>query len=178
MEYNKLVLLVISLICAVFSIDPTELGIKTETHSAIISNSGDKRLQQSKDTGLGSLLAYIENICNKIMERTDEEYILKFVGVQDQNLADKEDLIKKQLETRKTIDEIRVKEGDKPFNQPWSKMVLNQYTVQMVQQQDMGGGEGGEGYEEGGEGEEEAGAQLLGKEDEGGGVVRKWRRAG
>lgn len=156
MEYRQLVLLLISLACAVFSIDPAELGIRTETSQSIIGESGEPRLQNSRDTGLGSLLAYAETFLNKILKMVDPNYVLKFVGLKDDDALRKEDLYKKRLDGYMTIDEVREKQGLKPFNQPWSTVVLNSSTVQIVAQSASMGGMGAATEEAGIEGTEES----------------------
>jgi hypothetical protein len=168
MEYHKLVQFIVGLTCAVYAIDPAELGLKTDDTQHLIGDSGEARIQESKDSGLGALLAYLETYFNKILSYVDPDFEFVFTGVKDEDLSKKEEIIKKQLETRMTIDEVREKEGLEPFNQPWSKVPMHQTILQGVMQQ-MGqqppeggapGAEGGEppaeggGYGEEGQGEE------------------------
>lgn len=161
MEYHKLVMFLVSLICAVFSIDAAELGIKTDQSQSLIGESGEPRIQHSKDTGLGSLLAYVETYMNKVLRMVDPEYRLTFTGLKDDDKMKKEDITKKQIESYRTVDEIREERGMKPFKQPWSQIVLNPQAVQLAGQMGMGGGAGGGGEE--GFGEEEAAIEGEGE---------------
>lgn len=149
MEYHKLVMFIVSLTCAVFGIDPAELGLKPEDTQTLIGDSGDKRIQHSKDSGLGSLLSYIETICNKILKEVDPDYVFEFTGVKDEDIGKREDILKKQLETRLTIDEVREMEGRKPFNQPWSQVPLNTTILQIAGSPQPAGGQPGAPGEEG-----------------------------
>ena len=154
MEYHKLVMFIVALTCAVYAIDPAELGLKTDDGQTLVGDSGDKRIQHSRDAGLGSLLSYIETIVNKIIVRVDDKYEFRFVGIKDEDLSKKEDLTKKRLESYMTIDEVREQEGLKPFKQWWSQCVMHTAILQQVamQQQQQGGGEAPpEGGEAGGE---------------------------
>ena len=84
------------------------------------------------------------------------KYRFKFVGleVEDQNV--KADIRTKQLAAYRTIDEMRKEDELEPFNEDWSNMPLNPYTVQIYMgakqqeqqeqmQQQQGGMPGGDG---------------------------------
>jgi len=134
MEYMKLLHLIITLMCAVFSVDPSEIGIKTELAPSLFGKDATKpKLEESRDTGLGSLLMYVETYLNKILHKVDTRYVLKFTGVRDGEARRQADTRKVQLEVSKTIDEFREADGDEPFNQPWSQMPLNPQAVAVYQ---------------------------------------------
>ena len=138
MEFHKLIQLVMSLKASCFGIDLAELGIKTDDSQSIIGESGEPRLQNSKDSGLGSLLIFIEQLYNKILRKIDEDYAFEFVGVKNDDKKAKSDLAKARLDTVYTIDEIRELNGQEPFNEKWSKIPLNDKVVQMIQAEQLG----------------------------------------
>lgn len=158
MEYIKLVSLLIAMMCAVYSIDPAEIGIKTDMGQKLMGEREAPRLNQSRSTGLGSILAYIETILNKILRYVDPNYEIVVVGLEDDDESKKAEVRKTKLATNKTIDQLREEDGDKPFNEPWSQMVLNSETVQIYlaekQAEEFGAGGMGGGGEPGIPGEE------------------------
>jgi len=151
MEYLKLLSIIIGLKCAVFGIDAAELGLKTEWQTALTSDSGEARIQASKDTGLAALLAYVETYLNKILMKVDSNYVFTFTGIKKEDETIRVNLRKARLETDTTIDELREEDGKEPFNEEWSQLPLNPQVVQIFQQAKMqeqqqgmmGGGPGG-----------------------------------
>lgn len=73
----------IVLTCAVFTIDPSELGFNFKTQSQMFGQQGQKeRLDHSKDKGLKPMLVFLQNIFNKyIVSELTEDYEFVFTGV-------------------------------------------------------------------------------------------------
>jgi hypothetical protein len=165
MEYHKTIMFVSSLMAAVFSIDLAEMGIKTDDSTSLIGENMEPRIQHSKDRGLGSMLAFIEQHMNKIIRKSSPKYRFKFVGLTPEDEQKKSEVRSKQLATHRTIDEIREEDELEPFNEDWSKMPLQPQAVQiylankqadqqaeMQKQQEQGGdGYGGENNSPAGE---------------------------
>lgn len=155
MEYHKTMMFVSSMVAAVFSIDLTELGIKADDSTTLIGESSEPRIQSSKDRGLASMLAYIEQHMNKILRKVTQKYRFKFVGLEQEDKSKEADIRAKQIANWRSIDEVREEDGLDPFGEEWSKMPMNVQAVQMVgaakqaeqqeamQQQGYGGAEGG-----------------------------------
>jgi hypothetical protein len=173
MEYRKLMHMVMALKAMPFGIDLMELGLKLEDHQTIGAESGEPRLQHSKDSGLSSMLMFLESIYNKIQKKVDELYRFEFLGLKNDDKKDQQEVKKNRLETTDSIDEIREEEGKEPYDEEWSKIPLNDKVVQilMASKTEMGGGMGGEdeeydtdydedGVEEGMEEFEEEGTDL------------------
>lgn len=162
MEYHKLIHLVMALKATAFGIDLAELGIKVDDSQALIGESGETRLQYSKDSGLGSLLIFCEGIWNKILKKIDEKYVFEYVGVKDEDRKQMMDIRKSELQTTKTINQLRKEDGDEEIDEDYANVVLNDQAVQIYgqsQQASMfGGEEGAEGIEE------EEGKPTFGKE--------------
>ena len=132
MEYHKLMMFITSVICAVFNIDAAELGLKTDDSSSLSEDSGEVKIENSKDRGLAGLLSYIEHHINKIIKKVEPEYGFRFVGVDQKSEKSLMDIREINLRTNMTVDEIRAADGEKPFNTDWSSIVLNQNVVQLV----------------------------------------------
>lgn len=179
MEYAKLMHFLVSLICAVFAIDPAELGIKSDDSNNLAEASLDTRQGSSRDRGLTSVLSFIERICNKILQRITPDYQFKFQGHDLDEESKRAELAKKRMEAYTTVDEEREAEGLEPFEESWSRMVANPSLIQMRQseeamQQQQGGEEGEEAYGEGGEEEEVIDPDEL--EQELGDVQKSYRQ--
>ena len=157
MEYHKTISFISTIVASVFSIDLMEMGIRSEETSGGWGEQGTStRIQNSKSRGLAAMLSFIEQHINKVLRKVTNKYRFKFVGleVEDQNV--KADIRTKQLAAYRTIDEMRKEDELEPFNEDWSNMPLNPYTVQIYMgakqqeqqeqmQQQQGGMPGGDG---------------------------------
>ena len=133
MEYSKLSHFFTSLVCAVFGIDPAEMGIKSDDSQSLFATSVDTRQGSSRDRGLAAILSFVERICNKVLRRVTEEYSLVFVGHDAEEEEKRVDLAKKRLEVDTSIDELRMEDGKDPYEETWSQMPLNPHAVQIQQ---------------------------------------------
>jgi len=153
MEYQKLINLIMSLQALPFGIDLAELGIKTENHQQMIGESGFHRMQFSKDSGIGSLLMYLENLFNKILMKVDKDYEFKFYGIKDDDKEKDEKIKKARLETTATINELRKEDGLEPIDEDYANQVLNPQSIQIYMAdksaKQMEDAQGGEEDEEG-----------------------------
>lgn len=173
MEYHKLLLFVSGIVSAVFSMDLAEMGLKSDDSQSVIhTENAEPRIRQSKNRGLKSILMFSEQHMNKVLRKVTTKYRFKFTGIESEDLSLKEELYSKQLQSRRTVNEIREEAGDEPIDEDWANVVLNPQAVQIYlngKQQEQAeamqnqmGGQGGfdEGF--GGLGfEEEAGPELV-----------------
>lgn len=83
MEFTEWVKFLIVLTCAVYRIDPTELGFNFSDASQLFGQAGQKeRLEHSKKKGLKPLLVFIQNIINKyLVEEIDSDFEFVFTGI-------------------------------------------------------------------------------------------------
>lgn len=162
MEYHKTMMFVSALIGAVFSMDLLEMGIKPDQTGAIIGESAEPRITSSKDRGLHSLLAFIQQYMNKILRKVGDKYKLQFVGMVKEDYEKRATTRAKEVAVWRSIDEIREDDGLEPFNEEWSKMPLHtgaiQIFLQSKQKEMMEQGLGGQGS---------GGAGMFGQEEEG-----------
>ena len=83
----------------------------------------------------------------------DEDFLIEFNGYEKDDIQQKNANIEAELRSYKSIDMICAENDVDPYDQPWSKVPLNDKVIQLIQSQQMGamGGmpEGGEEEEEG-----------------------------
>jgi len=170
MEYGKWQEYLVKLSCALYTIDPTEIGFtsgQSADGGAQFESNNAQKLKYSKDKGLKPLLKYVESKINKyIVSQLYEDLVFEFVGLDAETEEQFRQKIEKEVTLYKTINEIREEQGLKKID--GGDIVANatfMQGMQMKQQEEMmaqqGGEEGGEedgGYEEdGGEEEEPSG---------------------
>jgi hypothetical protein len=152
MEYNSWIEFLIKVSCAVYSIDPNEIGfsINSGSSSSLFESNNEQRLKHSKDKGLYPLLKFIQRKINKyIVERIDPEYEFCFMGLNGLTISEELDIDIRKLSNFQTLNEIRKKYNLEPV--PHGDIILNPtYAQQLMMQQQqasMGGGLGMEGEE-------------------------------
>lgn len=134
MEFGKFQDFLIKVACALYSIDPAEIGFPMQGSSdgggALFEGSNEKRLQWSRDKGLKPLLKSLEEWLNKyIVSQLNPDYILRFVGIDDEIDAQQElDGDIKALGAFMTPNEIRAKRNLPPL--PDGDIILNPVYMQ------------------------------------------------
>ena len=155
MEYSSWMEYLIKIACAIYSIDPTEIGwdiSRGSGNSGLFEGSQQERLQHSKDKGLYPLLKFIQRKLNKyIVEQINPDFELVFMGLNGMTISEELDMDIKKLNTFQTVNEIREKYeleplegGDMPENATFvqAKNAEEQRKQQaQMQQQQMSGGE-------------------------------------
>lgn len=157
MEYNAWLEYLIKLSCAIYAIDPNEIGFNISTTpgtKSLFESNNEGQLKHSKDKGLYPLLKFIQRKLNKyIINRIDPNYEFCFVGLNGMTIQEELDVEIKKLSNFQTVNEIRKKYSLDPVEN--GDIILNptytqQLNMQMQQQQGMGGemgamdGEGGD----------------------------------
>lgn len=167
MEYNSWLEYLIKLSCAIYSIDPSEIGwdiSRSGGNSGLFEASQADRLQHSKDKGLYPILKFLQRKINKyIIEPINPEYEFTFMGLNGMTIEQELEMDVKKLQSFQTINEIRQKwdlpkikedEGDLIENSVYFQS-LNQrkQREQQEQMQQNQMGDWGNGYQEGNENE-------------------------
>lgn len=162
MEYAKWQEYLVKLACALYTIDPSEIGFTSgqsaDSKSMFESNNAQK-LKYSKDKGLRPLLKFIETKINKyIVSQLYPDLVFEFVGFDAETEEQYRQKLEKEITLYKTINEVRAEQGLKPIE--GGDIIANATFMQgqqMKQQEEMmaqqEGGMGEEGY--GGEEEDE-----------------------
>jgi hypothetical protein len=156
--------------CAIYQIDPAELGFVfgSEGVTSSLSQGGpEQRILASKDRGLRPLLRQVQGWVNRwIIHEIDPSLSFRFEGLdaEDASAKLKSDIDK--VSHYMTINEVRAENGLEPLEKG-GDIVLNQTYVTATMGGDEGAieGEGGDDFEgdfsdEGGEAEEGDGAQA------------------
>ena len=161
MEYSSWMEYLIKIACAIYSIDPTEIGwdiSRSGGNSGLFEGSQAERLQHSKDKGLYPLLKFIQRKINKyIVEQINPDFEFVFMGLNGMTISEELDLDIKKLNSFQTVNEIREKYELKPVD--GGDVIENATFVQAknaadsraqqekMQQQQIGGNQYG-GYDE------------------------------
>jgi hypothetical protein len=165
MYFAKWMSFLTSIICAIYSIDPSEINFESFSSSGRSSLSGDdtvEKIAASKDKGLRPLMGYFESMLSDyVISEFGDKYVFRFVGL------DQEDASRKweKAKLASTWGELRAEIGQKATNTPLDDAPLNPSLVgpwmQALQQsqQDFGQEPGGPG---GGEGQEQDQADQQG----------------
>ena len=180
MEYSAWTEYLIKLACAIYNIDPIEIGwdiSRGERAGGLNEANQADRLQHSKDKGLYPLLKFIQRKINKyIVEQINPDFEFVFMGLNGMTISEELDLDIKKIQNFQTLNEIREKYDLKPLDD--GDIVLNSTYVQSKNQAAMqaggmfGGGMGNpfDAYEgeEGEDVEEEVNPFNAYEEDENG----------
>jgi len=149
--------------CAIYQIDPAELGFVfgSEGVTSSLSQGGpEQRILASKDRGLRPLLRQVQGWINRwIIHPIDPELSFRFVGLDAEDASSKLKSDVDKVSHYLTINEVRAANGLEPLEKG-GDIVLNQTYVTALSM------EGGEGEQELAEGADE-GAES----DEGDGFV-------
>lgn len=108
-----------TLICAIYQIDPAELGIYFSQEGGSKGMNGDNtdaKLSQSKDKGLHPLMRHLESYINEnIIKPFDSRFVIRFTGLADETLKQTLDRQEKEVKFKKTVNEIRAEDGLPPL---------------------------------------------------------------
>ncbi|GEM_PF-2953249 len=149
-HFTKWMSLLISIVCACYSIDPGEINMQSFSGSNSSPLSGkdtEEKLAHSRDKGLIPLIMFVEELYNDwIIPRETDLLKMEFIGLHEEDPQYKNERIK----LSSTIDEIREIDGKKPMEDerlgkaPSNPALMQVYMMGLQQdmQGDMGGGEG------------------------------------
>lgn len=153
MEYTSWIEYLIKISCAVYSIDPSEIGwdISRTDGGGLFEGSPEQRLKHSKDKGLYPLLKFLQRKLNKyIIEQINPDYELVFSGMNGLTIDEELRMDIDKLNAFMTVNEIREKYEMEPLeggDSPNNPTFLQAKNTQLQQQMQQGGGMD-EGYGE------------------------------
>ena len=142
MELTEWIKFLMVLVCAVYRMDPSELGFQFQDAARVWGQEGQReRLDHSKQKGLTPLLIFYQNILNKyIISEIDDRLELVFTGIEIEDEATQVDLDKKKSEAGfVSLEDMFEKYSGRKFN-PEKDTILNQ-VYQSAQQAKMMGGD-------------------------------------
>ena len=119
MEYSSWMEYLIKLSCAIYSIDPTEIGwdiSRSSGSGGMFEGSQEQRLKHSKDKGLYPLLKFIQRKINKyIVEQINPDFELTFVGLNGLTIDEELKMDIDKVNSFMTVNEAREKYEMKPL---------------------------------------------------------------
>lgn len=142
MEFTEWIKFLMVLVCAVYRMDPSELGFQFQDAARVWGPEGQReRLDHSKQKGLTPLLIFYQNILNKyIISEIDDRLELVFTGIEIEDEVTQVDLDKKKSEAGfVSLEDMFEKYSGRKFN-PEKDTILNQ-VYQSAQQAKMMGGD-------------------------------------
>lgn len=126
MEFANWMEFITKLICAVYLVDPAEIGMPSQggvSQTPLFESSSEWKLKASRDKGLKPLLKFFAQHINQIIQRIDDHFVFDFAGLEELTELEKHELRKEQMATYMTLNEIRraddlpdLKYGDTPMN--------------------------------------------------------------
>jgi hypothetical protein len=175
MEFAKYQEFLIKISCALYKIDPSEIGFpmsgNSEGSHGLGGDNAEEKLKYSKDKGLKPLLKQIERWINKyIISQLEPEFEFRFVGIDGEATYEQElDQTIKKLTNFQTLDETRAqynmdllgeeKGGDLILNSAWIQAKTQKEQMQAAGNPynpgDPSASQGGGGGQQGGSDEEE-----------------------
>ena len=154
MGYQQWLEYLIKVACAVYLIDPAEINFDTRggVGSQPMFMTGNEAQQKiSKDRGLQPLLRFAQTVINEdILWDIDDDYEFAFVGLDARSESEAIDLRMKELQSYKTLNEVRAEDDLAPVED--GDIVMNPTFVGYKQQKAMAaqGGAGAPGGMPGG----------------------------
>ena len=158
MEFQQWLDFLTSGIVCLFGCSMEELGLQSAKSQAMFERNNAPYLEASKSLVLGDMLSFLQDYLNRILSLAYPDYEFEFVGYEKEDQKAVVDITKSELESYKTLNEVRVEKGLPKIKAEWADQCpANPQFVQMfqaAQQQDMGGDMGEDGFgDEGGEDE-------------------------
>ena len=146
MEFSDWLKFLLVMSCAVYRIDPSELGVQFKDQTNIFGQAGQKeRLQHSKDKGLKPILVFLQEVINYyLVSEMDEDFEFVFTGVDAEDEGRQVEIDVKKIQNGMVcLEDIFEKYSGRKFN-PETDTILNQsYQLQRQyqMQQAMYGGD-------------------------------------
>lgn len=119
-EFQGWLQYLIKMICAIYQIDPQEIGIGMKEEgskgSGLSGDNTQEKIDLSRDKGLYPLLRFLENFINcNIIDDVDPDFYLEFVGLRDESMKEALERQEKEAKFKKTVNEIRAEDGLPPL---------------------------------------------------------------
>lgn len=142
MEFNEFLEFLFNVACAVYQIDPNEVGFKSWTSGSSGMSQSDntaEKMDQSKDKGFIPLMSFLSNTFNsEIVDLIDEDLVFEWVGLDEEDEDRKMEQVKTRLdaglstvaEERKSLDLDEIL-GDDGKPAPWTLAPANAQLIQV-----------------------------------------------
>jgi len=127
-------------VASIFNTTLEDLGVHSQKSQPIWDGNKEPVIKLTKGLILGDTLSFYQDYVNRIIEKFYPDYQLEFVGYEKDDPKEVLDLAKTELESYKTLNEVREEKGLKPLEQEWANIPLNPQAVQLYTGSQMGGG--------------------------------------
>lgn len=145
MHFAKWMTFLISIICAVYGMSPSEINFDSFTGGSTSALSGSdtaEKLAASKDSGLRPLMAYMESIMSDyVVADFSEKFVFRWTGLDEED----QEARRSQRNLCLTVNEIRALEGYQEMDGPLGEAPINPSLVQPWLQLTQGPAPGDEG---------------------------------
>lgn len=110
----------IKMICAVYQIDPHEIGIGFKDEGGagggISGDNTSEKIKESKDKGLRPLIKHIQDYINEeILKPFDDRFVIEFTGHTSEDQQEALERQEKEVGFKKTVNEVRAEDGLPPL---------------------------------------------------------------
>jgi hypothetical protein len=139
MAFSKWMTFLVSIICAVYGMSPSEINFDSFTGgntSALSGNDTAEKLAASKDSGLRPLLAYLEGVFSNFLIEAPQ-WVFRWTGLDPKDETRTQAL---RLATL-TVNEIRAQEGWPTLDNPLGDAPVNPALIGPWMQLQQGGGD-------------------------------------
>lgn len=137
MEYSAWMDLLTKLACALFSMDPAEIGFNfgnTGQTSSMGQANQVEKIGESRERGLKPLIRFLFSQLNRfVIWQIDPDFEIVAQGLRSNSEAEDLDLDKKRAETYMTVDQIRARYDQPPMEEGKGKCILNPTWLQFSQ---------------------------------------------
>lgn len=135
MEFNEFLEFLFNIACAVYQIDPNEVGFKSWTSGTGMTQSDNTqaKMDSSQDKGFHPLMDFLADTFNsEIVDLIDEEFTFEWVGVSEEDADLKLEREKKEIEMgKKSVNEIRKENDLDEIDAPWANAPANPQLIQV-----------------------------------------------
>lgn len=141
MEFTEWIKFLFVIVCAVYRIDPSELGFQFQDAARVFGQDGQKeRLDHSRQKGLTPLLVFYQNILNKyIISEIDDRLELVFTGIEIEDEDAQVELDKKKTEAGfVSVEDMFLKYSGRKLD-PEKDTILNSVYQTAMSNKMMGG---------------------------------------
>lgn len=117
-EFSGWMNYLIKMMCAIYQIDPKEVGIVMKDEGGKVFNGDDteERREISRDKGLYPLMRFLEKYINKnVIDMIDSDFELIFTGLDAESGKQALERQEKEAKFKKTVNEIRAEDGLPPL---------------------------------------------------------------
>lgn len=141
MEFDNWTKFLMTLLCSVYRIDPSELGFQFKDAAQVFGQDGQKqRLDHSKQKGLYPLLIFLQDLINKyIVSEIDEDMEFVFTGIEVEDEEKQVELDSKKIQSGMvSLQDMFRKYSGRELDEE-KDIILNPVYLQIQQAKQFGG---------------------------------------